>query len=227
MNKTMAIILPLAMAAIFTACNTVPKSGGPATINLFNGKDLAKWNYKLADDTVTKDQVWSVQNGVIVCKGEPMGYLYSKQNFVNFKYEAEYRWAPGKTPGNSGLFARITGEPRPLPRCIEVQLKHGDAGDLYGFHGLKISGDAARFRHVPNHELAGELHGLKRLSGNENPAGQWNQVVVEAKDGNVAVWFNGVKVNEATNAEVVAGPVGLQSEGGEIHFRNVRITPLN
>jgi hypothetical protein len=42
----------------------------------------------------------------------------------------------------------------------------------------------------------------------------------------ITVRLNSQKVNEATGAEVAAGPVGLQSEGGEIHFRNVRLTPL-
>jgi PII-like signaling protein len=41
------------------------------------------------------------------------------------------------------------------------------------------------------------------------------------------VFINGVKVNEAQGAEVVRGPIGFQSEGGEIHFRTIRIIPLS
>jgi hypothetical protein len=37
---------------------------------------------------------------------------------------------------------------------------------------------------------------------------------------------NGEKVNEATDCDVLAGAIGLQSEGGEIHFRSIHVTPL-
>jgi hypothetical protein len=40
------------------------------------------------------------------------------------------------------------------------------------------------------------------------------------------VFVNGTKVNEATGATVLPGRIGLQSEGGEIHFRRVELTPL-
>jgi hypothetical protein len=171
--------------------------------------------------------VWSVKEGAIICQGEPMGYLFTEQSFTNYRLEVEYRWAPGKTPGNSGIFGRITGESRPLPRCIETQLKHGNAGDLYGFHGLKIAGDPARFKSVTGHAIGGDLTGISRIIGNERPAGAWNKVVIKAEGPILMVWFNGKLVNTARDAEAVAGPVGLQSEGGEVHFRNVRITPLD
>jgi hypothetical protein len=40
------------------------------------------------------------------------------------------------------------------------------------------------------------------------------------------VWVNEQLVNEATEAEIASGPIGLQSEGGEVHFRKIVITPL-
>jgi hypothetical protein len=33
-------------------------------------------------------------------------------------------------------------------------------------------------------------------------------------------------VNEGTGAEPFSGRICLQSEGAEIHFRNIRLTPL-
>lgn len=219
--------LGLAVMTLGAAGCCTRSSGNARPITLFNGKDFTGWKTTLADPAVKLEQVWSVKDGVIVCKGEPMGYLYTEQAFTNYRLEVEYRWAPGQTPGNSGIFGRINGEPRPLPRCIETQLKHGNAGDLYGFHGLKIGGDPARFKAIPGHAIGGDLTGVSRITGNEQPAGQWNKVVILAQGPNLTVWFNGQKVNEARDAEVIAGPVGLQSEGGEVHFRNVRITPLD
>jgi hypothetical protein len=38
--------------------------------------------------------------------------------------------------------------------------------------------------------------------------------------------MNGQQINQVIGVEVIAGPLGLQSEGGEIHFRRATLTPL-
>lgn len=221
MNK---MLLTVAVAITGFVCNlNLFAETGPQAIELFNGKDLAGWKSFVDDPKVTQEQVWSARDGVIVCKGEPMGYLYTERQFTNFKLEVEYRWA-GK-PGNSGVFTRIGGKPCALPRCIETQLKHGNAGDVFGFHGFALRGPADRFSEKES-KLAGHVSIVKRIAGNEKEPGQWNKIEVLVSGANVTVWLNGQKVNEATGAEVMAAPVGLQSEGGEVHFRNVRLTPL-
>jgi Domain of Unknown Function (DUF1080) len=192
---------------------------------LFNGSDLTGWDSFLKEGKKTAD-VWSVRDGVLVCKGEPMGYLHTKEEFTNFKLTVEWRWAPGTTPGNSGVLMRLNGEARPLPRSLEVQLKSGNAGDVFGFHGMTLSGEAARMKHVENHELGGKLTGVAREGGAEVAPGEWNKLEITLKQGELDVVLNGKPVNRATGCEVISGPIALQSEGGEIHFRTVRITPL-
>ena len=219
------LILAAALGGVMLVPSAARAEGSP--IYLFNGLDLGSWTAVLAKPGVTKDQVFSVRNGMIICKGEPLGFIQTDKTFTNFKLEVQYRWAPGTKPGNSGVFLRINGEPRPLPRCVECQLKAGDAGDLYGFHGMKIDGDKARRTEKKGHELTGDFVGVKKLHANENRAGQWNRVEVELREGNLQVKVNGRVVNEATDFGVVAGPIGLQSEGGEIHFRKVRLVPLD
>lgn len=193
---------------------------------LFNSKNLDGWRYYLDDHMAGMEDVWSVKDGTLVCKGEPMGYLYTKRAYKNFRISLEYRWAPGTKPGNSGVLMRINGAPRPLPRCLECQLQHGKAGDFYGFHGLKLSGEASRLLQVKGHELGGDLSGVGRAAGAENEPGEWNKLEVVADGGKLTATMNGKPVNEATDAEIVAGPIGLQSEGGEIHFRNIMLTEL-
>ena len=195
-------------------------------IKLFNGRDLSGWEAFSSDPAVKMEQVWSVKDGVIVCKGEPMGYLHTVAQFKNYRLSVDYRWAPGQKPGNSGIFGRINGEPKPLPRCLETQLKHESAGDLMTFHGMKLSGNAERFKQTPNSKIGGNISAVKRMVGSENPAGEWNRVEIVVNGGDVTVSINGQKVNEAKDFEVVAGFIGLQSEGGEVQFRNVVVTPL-
>lgn len=194
-------------------------------IDLFNGKDLTGWKAFLADQSVPMTDVWSVKDGLLICKGEPLGYLYTDRDFTDFHLIVEWRWAPGKEPGNSGVLMRINGEPKPIPRAIEAQLKSGSAGDLYGFHGMKIDGDPARTRRTPNHQLLGDMIGVTKTQANEKTPGEWNRYEITIKGPNVTVLVNGKQVNEARDCEVAAGPLGLQSEGGEIHFRTVRLTP--
>lgn len=218
-----AILLVLASLISSAACQPAPPAAGARA--LFNGRDLSGWDSFLNDGKKTAD-VWSVRDGILVCKGEPMGYLHTTEKFTDFKLEVEWRWAPGTTPGNSGVLMRINGEARPLPRALEVQLKSGNAGDIFGFHGMPLSGEAARMKHVENHQLGGKLTGVTRDGGTEAAPGEWNRLAITLKQGELSVILNGVAVNKATGCEITPGSVALQSEGGEIHFRTVRLTPL-
>jgi len=196
-------------------------SGGT---DLFNGKNLDGWEHYLVKPDVKMAEVWSVRDDLLVCKGEPMGYLATKKEYTSFKLIVEWRWAPGKKAGNSGVLLRITGEPKPLPKCAEAQLKDGSAGDIYGFHGFPVKGDAARSKSAQG-KMIGQLSGVSKIKGNEKAPGEWNKYEITLADGDLTLLVNGEKVNEATGLDIVAGKIGLQSEGGEIHFRTVRLIP--
>lgn len=196
------------------------------TIDLFDGKSLNGWEYFLVDQDLKMEDVWSVEDGLLVCKGEPMGYLATHEEFTNFKLVVEWRWAPGKEAGNSGVLMRITGNPQALPKCTEAQLKHGSAGDIYGFHGFKVSGDPDRY--IENEkELTGKLTGVSKIKDNEKAPGEWNQYEIYMLKGNLTLYVNGEKVNEANGLDIHPGKIGFQSEGGEIHFRTISIIPLD
>jgi hypothetical protein len=75
--------------------------------------------------------------------------------------------------------------------------------------------------------MFGKLSGVKKIKGNENEPGQWNRYDITLRGGELTLLVNGEKVNEATGCDVLAGKIGLQSEGGEIHFRTVRLIPLD
>ncbi len=219
--------IPLLAAVLIQSavCETPPPPAASAEKILFNGSDLTGWDSFPKDGKKTED-VWSVSDGILVCKGEPMGYLHTTEKFTNFKLVVEWRWAPGAVPGNSGVLMRVNGESRPLPRSLEVQLKSGNAGDIFGFHGMTLAGEEVRMKRVDNHELGGKLTGVLRNGGEESGPGEWNKLEITLNKGELDVILNGKHVNRATGCEVLAGPIALQSEGGEIHFRTVRATPL-
>ena len=197
------------------------------SIDLFNGHDLTGWNAFLVEPDVKMEDVWSVQKGILICKGEPLGYLFTKEDYTSFRLEVEWRWAPDTEPGNSGVLMRISGEPMGIPKAFEAQLQSGNAGDIYSFHGLKIDGDPERKSSTEGHDLLGDFVGIKKMQAMEKEPGEWNSYDITFNGSDLAVLVNGVHVNEANNADVLAGPIGFQSEGGEIHFKKIRLTPLD
>jgi len=213
--------------AIAVLPGSSPAGGADKSVQLFNGKDLGGWGHHLVDPEVAMEDVWSVQDGILVCKGEPLGYLHTTSEYTSYELVVEWRWAPGTEPGNSGVLMRVNGEPRAIPRGYEAQLKSGDAGDVYGFWGMKLSGDPSRMRQATDHEMVGDMVGFAKIEGNENPPGEWNRYEIRLAGPDIVVHVNGKKLNEATDAQVLAGPIGLQSEGGQIHFRKVELTPID
>lgn len=204
-------------------CVTGPALAGEKKAKLlFNGKDLSGWEYYLVEPDVKMKDVWSVQEGLLTCKGEPMGYLATKDTFKNFKLIVEWRWP--KKPGNSGVLMRITGEPAALPRCVEAQLMNGSAGDIWAFKGFKVKSDV-RFKEFV-HDKLGPMCGVSKAEGNEKKPGEWNKYEITLKDGDLTLVVNGKTVNQCSGVDQVAGKIGLQSEGGVIQFKTVKLIPI-
>ena len=220
-----SISLTLLAVASITLISAATAEGAEKEVQLFDGRSLAGWDSYLVEAGVKTEDVWSVEDGILVCKGEPMGYLFTKKDYTSFKLIVEWRWAPGAKPGNSGVLLRITGKPMALPKCVEAQLQHGNAGALYGFHGFTVRGDPARS--IKNtSKMTGELSGVKKIKGNENAPGAWNRYEITLDGDKLIAKVNGEEVNRASGCDVVAGKIGLQSEGGRIEFRTVKLIAL-
>jgi hypothetical protein len=223
--RPLAFLIPAILVAL-TGCQSPKVNASRGVIDLWNGRDLAGWNHILAEPDVPRNAVWSARDGLLICQGKPLGVLLTKHSFTNFKLVVEYRWAPGSEPGNSGILTRINGPAQALPRCLEVQLRHGDAGDILGLHGMNVPAGQLRYFEAMNHPVAGDVRGIKKRVDAELPAGGWNRVELHAQGDTYTVWMNGVLINQAAGVALGSGPIGLQSEGGEIHFRRVALTPL-
>ena len=217
------------MGAVLLLTVTSCSSPAPrhAAIELFDGKTLSGWSYLLADPQVKMEQVWSVQDGILTCQGTPVGFIYKGPEVTDFRLIVEYRWPPGSEPGNSGIFSRISKPMKGIPPAIECQLKHGSAGDVLGLQGKKIAAGQPRFFSVSKHPLAGDIAGVAKTADAENPPGEWNRVEILAQGPRYSVSINGKVINTAKGVEVVPGPIGLQSEGGVIQFRQATLTILD
>lgn len=221
------MILPrlayLPLLALAVAASAIGRAAD-APVRLFDSNTLDTWEHVLADPSVARDAVWTLRAGVLICTGAPIGVLYTRHDYTHFRFAVQYRWAA--KPGNSGVLTRMTPNTGALPRACEVQLKHGNAGMVLGLRDFPITrGEQQRWTEVKTKDI-GTLNIVNRMAGAEKPEGEWNLVEIEARGERYVVRMNGTTVNEVMGVAVSAGRIGLQSEGGEIHFRNAVLTPL-
>lgn len=217
-------VLVMGMVALgFAVVLQAAPDGSEKTVALFDGQasDLSQWTFELDDPDAKMEDVWSVKEGVLVCKGQPRGYLRTKQDFSDYVLTLEWRWPTSSDPKrrNSGALVH-TSNPKELgiwPKSIEVQLGSTNAGDFWVI-GTEIQ--------VPNvdERRKGRRH-LNLTDDSEKPIGEWNQMEITCRGDEILVKVNGDVVNHATDCSVTKGAVCLQSEGTEVHFRNVKLTP--
>jgi hypothetical protein len=197
----------------------------PQWVSLFNGRDLTGWV-----DVNTSPETWTVRDDLLVCSGKPIGVMRSAKQYENFILHIE--WRHMKAGGNSGVFVWSEGFARGrLPKGMEVQMLELDwinkhpkggkpnhigyiSGELFGANGLKATPDNPRGSRSMSLEL--------RCKG----AGEWNVYDAVCVDGTIKLAINGKFVNSIRESSVRKGYLCLESEGSEIHFRNIRILEL-
>lgn len=208
------------LPALALALGLLAASASGQEIELFNGKNFEGWTYFLKDDQGKLEDVWSIVDGTIVCKGVPPGYLRTKQDYSNYVLTLEWRWPAGTKGGNSGvlLHSSTPGAIGVWPKSIEAQLAAGNAGDFWVIGTTLEVPDADK-------RVMGRRH-LNLTDNSEKPAGEWNKYEITCKGDEIIVKVNGDLVNHATRCSETKGAICLQSEGAEVHFRNIKLTPL-
>ncbi len=103
----------------------------------------------------------------------------------------------------------------------------GHAGDFWLVGGTKVNVDKSRQDpKVERHYFRMSVDGTDDKDI-EKPLGEWNQYEITCRGDSVKLVVNGHIVNMGTQSELTKGRILLQSEGAEIHFRNIELTPLD
>jgi hypothetical protein len=197
----------------------ISRAAADEATELFNGRNLAGWTYHLEKPGVPMEDVWSANDGVLVCTGQPAGYLITKQNdFHDYVLTLDWRWP--KEGGNNGVLVHVTkpGELGVWPKCLEVQLASGDAGDFWVIGTTIDVANADQRRRDRRH--------LNLSDDDEKPLGEWNQMEITCRGDEVLVKVNGKLVNHATHVSQTRGAIALQSEGTPIEFRDIKLQKL-
>jgi hypothetical protein len=211
-----------ALMAIGLASVGVAQEKADGSVKLFNGKDLTGWKTYLDPRGNKKpEEIWTIKDGVIICEGSVNGYLLTEKEYENYVLRLEWRWGEKMTRGrNSGVFVHVTGPDKIWPKSIEAQLMANRAGDFWLVDGFKLNIDPAR--KDPNQAR----HFFRTKDNVEKPLGEWNTYEITCDGDKVKLVINGQPVNEGSGSELTKGKILLQSEGAEIHFRNIELKPL-
>lgn len=199
---------------------------------LFNGKDLKGWHVDVPemDKDANAKSPFLVRDGLLVSLGKPGGHLITDDQYENFRLTFNYRFA-GK-PGNCGALVFVS-TPRALyemfPKSIEIQMMNQNAGDFWCIQEDITVPDMEK-RRGPKEKWGVNGDKLRRIpnltDGTEKPLGEWNSMVIECVKNSIKVWLNGVMVNYGYNATAEKGQIALQSEGSEVEFKEVKVTPI-
>ncbi|XOV92047.1 MAG: DUF1080 domain-containing protein [Bacteroidota bacterium] len=179
----------------------------------------------------TERGTWEHQDSILVCYGNPIGVVRSGRQFENYLLHVE--WMHMEPGGNSGMFMWSKAEPgeNRLPDGVEVQMleldwvnlniRNGEKppiayvhGELFGVGGVEAVPDNPRGTRS------------KSIENRCKPRGEWNTYDVVCVDGEIKLSVNGKFVNGISKSTQRKGFMCLESEGAEIHFRNLKVVEL-
>ena len=186
------------------------KFGEP--IKLFNGEDLTGWH--LINKQAKNG--WKVMDGVLINDpiqpaDDPHKYHYGNLRtadvFEDFNLKLEVNIPKGS---NSGVYLR---------GIYEIQVV-----DSYG-------------KELDPHNMGGLYSRVKPSEAAEKPAGEWQTMDMTLYNHHVTVKLNGKTIIDNAPVEGVTGgamtanefkpgPIYLQGDHGEVHYRNIVLTPI-
>jgi len=186
-------------------------------VPLFDGKTLNGWQ--------GSTNGYVVEDGVIVCKRDGGGNLYTEKEYSNFVFRFEFKLTPGANNG-VGIRTPLKGDPAYVG--MEIQILD-DSADVY--------------KNVQDWQRHGSVYGIIAAKrGFLKPVGEWNTEEIICDGRKIKVILNGETIidgdlDEASTPKTLDGKdhPGLKNEkghiafcghGAHVEFRNLRIKEL-
>ena len=193
---------------------------------LFNGRDLSGWKptLRVPKDGKVPDpkDTWSIVEGTIKCTGRPNGYIATEKEYGDYVLRVKWRFPADSKGGNSGVLLHVQEKDDVWPTSVEAQMFAGRAGDFWLIYPPTVMLEIDKARQDPKQAR----HYFRLVDDVEKKFGEWNQYEITCKGGDVTLVINGKKVNEGKNGNLKKGRIALQSEGAEVHFKDVEIKLL-
>lgn len=180
---------------------------------LITNDALAKLWHEYPPKGGVPKSTWQVvpQNGngtlMLKCLGNPDGYLRTKKQYENYVLEMEFRYPGTNKKCNSGILLHCNGPDKNWPGSIQIQLHYPKLGHIF--------------------EMApAETDNTVNRNFSNPPLNKWIKLKIESKDGTITLHIDGKKHGTINGCKPQKGFIALQSEGSEIHFKNIAIKEL-
>ncbi|NLS96409.1 MAG: DUF1080 domain-containing protein [Planctomycetaceae bacterium] len=215
-----AACVSLALLALAPAAPMLHAADPPAKESwtpLFNGEDLAGWKFHLGKEVAGNDGTFKVENGILICSGKPSGYMFTEKSYGNYTLQVEFAFKrpeglsdDSEFRGNGGCLIHV-GQENALgvwPRSIEVQGANRSMGVILP---------------IPRDLKCSHTFDREAMAKAVKPVGEFNTLEIKVRGGDMVISLNGAVVSTVDDCELTEGPIGLQSEGAETHWKVVRI----
>jgi hypothetical protein len=201
---------------------------------LFNGENLDGWHgmphfspiklaamtaserqAKIKDWTADAKQHWTVENGELINDGKG-AYLVTDKSYRDFVFQVDYKTVP---IADSGIYLKANPQ---VQIWDSTQEKKFPLGANLGSGGLWNNSKGA----------AGKDPSVLA----DKPFGEWNTFAIRQAGARTSVWLNNQQVVDNAIMEnfwdresplFAEGPLCLQTHGGEIRWRNIKIRELS
>lgn len=186
--------------------------------------------------------------------GQIMGILVTDHSYKNYHLKLQFKWGKKKYPPklndlrDSGVLYNSIGPEGAWygvwMKSIEYQVNETEVGDMYAVDSVFVDIPAVK-------DSTGEYHYQKGASivtfspdlqhcakdvDYEKPLGEWNTIEIYTVNGQSIHVINGkvnLRIKDARhldNGQEVTldeGKIQLQSEGSEVYYRNITLTPID
>lgn len=205
----------------------MPLPAEPGFVHVFNGRDFTGWQFLLGYHCTAPPDgcgrtepagVFSAKDGVLATTGRIHGMIYLQKKYKNFTLRLEQRvpveWddLDDLIQDQTGILVFVGSKGGPVrpwgDNMIEIEGKYHELLAVSGLGSVKIKAtlDRDARRRAINH------------------VNQWQRIEVVSKGGVLKNYLNGTLVSTAELLDDLdPGFVGLQSQGGPVEWRNIRL----
>lgn len=97
---------------------------------------------------------------------------------------------------------------------------------IYQAGGDPVTVNSGRINWIGRDPNWKDVKGFRGKNDVEHPVGEWNRLECIARGSEIFIYLNGTLVNHAIHSKPSEGQIQIQSEGAEIFYRRVDLTPL-